>query len=258
MRLLPAVLSLTLVLAAGPGSRSVHAQEPLGAQPVDVALVLAIDSSSSVSMDEFYLQLQGYAAAFRHPDLAKAIRSGRHGALALTLFEWSGPSQQAINFEWRRLDDEASLKRLADELAQAPRLIVGGGTAIGAAIDFAVDLLARAPHEAGRLVIDISGDGASNQGRPVGASRADALVHGITVNALAILNEDPELVRYFEAAIIGGPGAFVIAAGDYSDFADAILRKLIREITTLSHALRDTDGVSKNDFVKSFESLMSD
>jgi len=203
---------------------------------VDLQLVLAIDSSSSVSMDEYYLQLEGYAAAFRHPELLKAIASGPRKAIAVTLFEWSGPGRQVVNFPWRRLSEAGDLDSFAAELALAPRLVLGGETAIGDAIDFALDLFARSEFEGSRRVIDVSGDGVSNRGRPVTAARDDALFQGAVINGLAVLNEEPEVEGFYRNFVIGGPGAFVIAARDYSDFADAILRKLIREITTIAAA----------------------
>ncbi|MBI3453609.1 MAG: DUF1194 domain-containing protein, partial [Rhodospirillales bacterium] len=177
-----------------------------------------------------------YAAAFRHPDLARAVASGGHKAIAVALFEWSGPRQQHLNLPWRRLSDAAALEAFAAELQIAPRLVIGGETAIGDAIDFAADLLTRSPYAGGRKVIDVSGDGASNSGRDVRAARADALFLGIAINGLAILNEEPDLDIYYRGAVVGGPGAFVIAAKDYSDFADAILKKLVREITTIAWA----------------------
>lgn len=210
---------------------AVFAGRAAGAEaPVDLQLVLAIDSSSSVSIDEYYLQLEGYAAAFRHPDLLKAIRSGSSQAIAVMLFEWSGESQQTINFEWRRLADEASLETFASELQNAPRLITGGQTAIGEAIDFGTRRFADCPFDGTRHVIDISGDGANNRGRRVTMARDDAVLQGITINGLAVLHEEPELDVYYQRFVIGGVGAFVIAAHDYTDFADAILKKLVHEI----------------------------
>jgi len=202
-------------------------------EPVDVQLVLAVDSSSSVDMDEYYLQLEGYAGAFRHPDLVRAVQSGPHKAIAVTLFEWSGPDQQVVNLPWRILRDEESLNAFADELAAAPRLVVGGETAIGAAIDFAIGLFATSGAIDGRRVIDISGDGISNRGRDVTAARNDAVFLGITVNGMAILNEEPALAAYYQAFVIGGTGAFVMSARDYVDFKDVIVKKLVREITTI-------------------------
>lgn len=206
------------------------------AEAVDLRLVLAIDSSSSVSMDEYYLQLEGYAAAFRHPDLLKAIASGAHKAIAVTLFEWSGAGQQTVNFAWRRLGEAESVEAFAAELGTAPRLIVGGETAIGEAIDFALGLFDEGAFEGGRRVVDVSGDGVSNRGRPPNAARDDAVFQGVTINGLAVLNEEPAVEAHYQRFVIGGTGAFVVAARDYTDFADVILKKLIREITTVASA----------------------
>lgn len=209
---------------------------PAAADDVDLQLVLAIDSSSSVSMDEYYLQLEGYAAAFRHPELLKAIRSGPRQAIAVALFEWSSGGQQRMNFPWRRLDDASSLEAFAAELAVAPRLVLGGETAIGDAIDYGLDLLDAAEFRGLRRVIDVSGDGVSNRGRAAEAARDDAVFRGVTVNGLAVLNEEPAVDTFYAAAVIGGPGAFVLTARDYTDFADAIVKKLVREITPIAQA----------------------
>ncbi len=229
MRLLFAALLCLSIAPLAPA----RAQE---APRVDVQLVLAIDSSSSVTMDEFYTQLEGYSAAFRHPDLLKAIQSGPERAVAVSLFEWSSGGQQTVNFPWRVLQSEADLHAFADELAVAPRLVIGGETAVGDAIDFAVQLFKVDSATGGRLVIDISGDGVSNRGRDASAARDDALFQGITINAVAILNEEPNLDTYYKAFVIGGTGSFALAARDYSDFQDVIVKKLIREITTIAAA----------------------
>ena len=222
-----ASLILAIALAAPVAAR---------AEPVDLQLVLAIDSSSSVTIDEYYLQLQGYAAAFRHPDLLKAIRSGPRQSIAVTLFEWSNAGVHQIDFEWRRLADEASLEHFAGELEVAPRLVIGGETAIGDAIDFAMTQFNTGGFEGGRRVIDVSGDGANNNGRPAAAARDDAVFQGVTINGLAVLHEEPHLDAFYRANVAGGPGAFVISAHDYQDFADAILKKLVHEIQNVAQA----------------------
>jgi hypothetical protein len=211
------------------------AATPARAEPVDVQLVLAIDSSSSVTIDEYYLQLQGYAAAFRHPDLLAALRSGPRKSIAVMLFEWSNAGLHQIDFEWRRLADEADLEKFAAELDIAPRLVIGGETAIGDAIDFAMTQFDTG-FDGGRRVIDVSGDGANNSGRPAAAARDDAVFRGATINGLAVLHEEPELDAFYRANVIGGPGAFVISAHDYEDFADAILKKLVHEIQNVAQA----------------------
>ena len=226
----PAFLAAALVTAAIPVARAVDVR------PVDVQLVLAVDSSSSVDMDEYYLQLEGYARAFTNPELWDAIRGGTHGAIAGTLFEWAGPRRQEINFPWRVLDSAAALVAFAEELAVAPRLVIGGETALGDALAYGVALAETAPGGPARRVIDVSGDGQSNRGRPVAGARAEALARGIMVNGLAVANEEPDLEDYYRLNVIGGAGAFVLAARDYADFADVILRKLVREVRNLAAA----------------------
>ncbi len=197
---------------------------------VDTAIVLAVDSSSSVDMAEFYLQMEGYAAALRHPSVAEAIGTGRLGAVAIHFFEFANAKTHLVNLDWRRLAAREDLETLAKEMETAPRLVVGGTTAIGDAIDFAHDALDACPFPAARRVIDVSGDGASNAGRDVRHARADALATGISINGLPILNEEPDLEAFYRAFVIGGPGAFCIPATDYRDFREAIRDKLIREI----------------------------
>jgi len=215
-------LASAAALAAGPAR---------AAEAVDVALVLAVDSSTSVSMDEFYLQMEGYAAAMRHPALAEEIGAGRIGAVGVLFFEFADAKTHVVNLPWRRLSRSEDLEAYAKELEMAPRLVVGGTTAIGDAIDFGHAALDDCPYAAGRRVIDVSGDGASNAGRAVGAARADAVGLGITINGLAILNEEPDLDAYFRASVIGGTGAFCVPARDYRDFREAIRDKLVREIS---------------------------
>ncbi|MBI1244402.1 MAG: DUF1194 domain-containing protein [Alphaproteobacteria bacterium] len=202
--------------------------------PVDAAIVLAVDSSSSVDMDEFYLQMEGYAAAMRHPALGEAIAAGRIGAVALHFFEFADAKTRVVNLEWRRLAGANDLEAYARELETAPRLIVGGTTAIGDAIDFAQSALEACPFPAVREVIDVSGDGASNAGRALADARADALATGITINGLPILNEEAGLEAFYRTQVIGGPGAFCIPARDYRDFREAIRDKLVREISLVA------------------------
>lgn len=205
-------------------------------RPVDVALVLAIDSSSSVTMDDFYLQLEGYAAAFADPQLWHAISAGAEGAIAVALFEWSGSAQQVLNFDWRILDSEDALRRFAEELALAPRLVLGGETALGDALLYAATLLSGAPAQARRQVIDVSGDGAANRGTAPAAARARIVARDITINGLAIVSQEPDLEDYYAREVIGGAGSFVLSALDYEDFRGVIRRKLLRELGPVAAA----------------------
>jgi hypothetical protein len=204
--------------AAGPSDR------------VDVNLVLAVDSSSSVDGEEFALQMEGIAHAFRDPTLIAAITGGTHHAIAVTLVEWSNATWQRENIGWTMISDDASAQAFADQVAAAPRLLYGGATSISGALRFALGRLAAAASPAERAVIDVSGDGASNQGEPVEEARQAVLAAGVTINGLAIVNEEPDLETYYRSQVIGGPGAFALAANDYEDFSRAILRKLLNEI----------------------------
>jgi hypothetical protein len=197
---------------------------------VDLLLVLAVDASWSVDAPRFELQRQGYADAFRHPRVAAAIGSGRHRAIAVTMFQWTGPQMQSLAVPWTALDRPAAIERFADAIESAPRQLFSGGTSISGAIDAGVRLLAAAPFRGERRVIDVSGDGANNRGRPAPAARDEAVARGIVVNGLPILDLEADLATHYRDHVIGGPGAFAIPAEDWRSFAAAILNKLVREI----------------------------
>jgi hypothetical protein len=199
-------------------------------QAVDLLLVLAVDASGSVDNDRFALQLQGYADAFRSPSVLTAIQGGALGAISVTMVQWTGPGQHASTVGWTVVRDAASAAALAQAIGASPRLLYGGGTSISGAIAHGMTLF---PAETGdaRRVIDISGDGRNNRGPDVAPARAAALAAGITINGLPILTLEPDLEDYYRDEVIGGPGAFVVAAADYNAFAAAILRKLISEIS---------------------------
>ena len=203
---------------------------PAQAQKVDLQLVLAVDASGSVSADRFELQKQGYVAAFRHPRVQAVITSGAARAVAVTMVQWTGPWMQVDAVPWTRIGDAASAEGFAAAIEAAPRRLFGGGTSISGMIDYAVTLFPRSPFTAERRIVDVSGDGINNRGRPVTNARDDAVAAGMSINGLPILAIDPTLDRYYEANVIGGPGSFVIAATSYETFAAAILQKLITEI----------------------------
>jgi len=216
-----AVLGLLLVPSA--------AQRGSG-EPVDLALVLAVDASGSVDQTRFELQRQGYVAAFRHPRVVGAITSGPRASIAVVMMQWTGPALQVIAVPWTRISDAASANAFADRVAAAPRALFGGGTSISGAIDASMGLLFDNPYQAARRVIDVSGDGANNRGRAAHAARDEAVARGVGINGLPILALEPDLDRYYEQNVIGGPGAFVITAKDFESFGEAILKKLIAEI----------------------------
>ena len=221
----------TLILS---GAALLLAPRPApAADDVDVLLVLAVDASGSVNDERFSLQNQGYAAAFRNPRLLRAIQGGAAGAIAVSMTQWTGPTLQIHVIPWTRIFDAATAQKFADAIAATPRQLFSGGTSVSGAIDHAVGLLEKSPFPAQRRVIDISGDGANNRGRPAAPARDAAVAAGISINGLPILGLEPALDEYYRDNVIGGPGAFVIAAQTYEDFGDAILRKLIREIAAL-------------------------
>ena len=205
---------------------------PAAAQTaVDLQLVLAVDASGSVSEERFELQKRGYVAAFRSPQLVRAIGSGPARAIAVTVVQWTGPTLQVQVVPWMIVNDEASMGRLAVAIAAAPRQLFGGGTSISGAIDHALTLFGAGPFRGGRRVIDISGDGRNNRGRSAAEARDDAVRAGASINGLPILAIEPDLEEFYRDNVIGGPGAFVIAAASFASFADAILKKLIIEIS---------------------------
>jgi hypothetical protein len=219
---------------------------PFGAtaQPVavDLELVLAVDVSLSVDEEEAALQRKGYVEAFGAPEIIAAIRAGTLGRIAVTYFEWAGIDWHIPIQGWTVIETEADARAFADRLAAAP-IHSGPWTSISSAIDHAVRLFDGNGIEGTRRVIDISGDGENNIGRPVTEARDDAVARGIAINGLAIINDRktlsyppmPNLDLYYRHCVIGGPGAFVIVAGDFAAFAQAIRRKLVLEIAGLPH-----------------------
>lgn len=198
--------------------------------PVDLQLVLAIDVSSSVDYREFNLEVEGYIQAFRHPDVLRAIQAGPHGRIAVTLMQWAGRYQQRVAVDWTVVGNAAEAERMAGEIVEMPRLFEGA-TALGEAVLYAVELFDKAPGPAPRRAIDVSGDGMSNEGRIASFGRDSAARRGITINGLAIVNEEKDLEEFYRQFLITGPAAFVMVARSFESFADAIVRKLIREIT---------------------------
>jgi hypothetical protein len=204
---------------------------PAAAQTaVDLQLVLAVDASGSVDQYRFELQKRGYVAAFRHARVLQAIRSGPSQAIAVTMVQWTGPMMQVQVAGWTLIGDEETAGAFAAAIERAPRQLFGGGTSISGAIDHATTMFPKSPYRGTRRVIDISGDGSNNRGRSVTQARDEAVAAGIGINGLPILALEPDLDRYYYDSVIGGPGAFVVAAQSFETFADAILKKLITEI----------------------------
>jgi hypothetical protein len=213
----------------------VAAQFPAAAQTqVDLQLVLAVDASGSVSEARFELQKRGYVAAFRNPRLLRAVQSGATQSIAVTMMQWTGPALQVHVVPWMIVRDEASMLRVADAIDAAPRRLFGGGTSISGAIDYGRTLFPVSGVTSPRRVIDVSGDGSNNRGRPAAEARDDAVADGIGINGLPILALEPWLDQYYVSDVIGGPGAFVVPAQSYETFAEAVLKKLVTEIAAFN------------------------
>jgi Protein of unknown function (DUF1194) len=211
------------------------------AEKVDLLLVLAADVSRSVDSSKFQLQRDGYAAAISDPRVLDAIRSGRTGRIAVSFVEWSGAGSQRVVIDWTSIGNAEDAKGFGDRLLEVPRSFADR-TSISAAIEFSMGRLAKAPFDCERRTIDISGDGTNNAGRDVTLARDEALAQGVTINGLVILSETPlvwnpdhtnpagGLDNYYRSHVVGGTGAFVIVAENFSSFGQAIIKKLIAEI----------------------------
>ena len=225
---------------------------PAKAIEVDLELVLALDVSRSMDNEELELQRQGYAAAFVHPAVINALRSGPLGRIAISVFEWAGEGYQQIIVPWTIVSDEDSAENVAAMILASPKFAYNF-TSISGAIDFGRALFRNNAIEGTRRVMDISGDGVNNNGRPVFIARDDAVAEGITINGLVIMNDRPPfggggggfgfgfgqqpLDVHYRENVIGGPGAFLMIAEDFSTFAFAIRNKLMREIAGLGGPL---------------------
>jgi uncharacterized protein DUF1194 len=220
------------------------ASAAVAAEPVDLLLVLSSDVSRSVDHPKFLLQREGYASAVSNTQVLDAIKSGPHGKIALCFVEWSGYGAQKLVIDWTVIDGAASARKFGDQLVELPRSFADR-TSISGGIDFSVAQLAKAPFDAPRRTIDVSGDGTNNAGREVRLARDEAVAKGIVINGLVILSErqmpwnaehtNPPggLENYYRENVMGGPGAFVMVAENFQSFGRAIVRKMIAEIATL-------------------------
>jgi hypothetical protein len=225
-RLLSVLCALLFCLSA-----TAHAQT--GTPPTtDLVLVLMVDTSGSVNQRRFELQRRGYADAFRSKQVLNAIRGGSTGSIAVIVVQWTGPSMQWQAVPWTLINDEASANAFADAIEAAPRRLFGGGTSISGAIDHAMLILANAPYQGLKRVIDISGDGSNNGGRYVRNARDDAVRAGVTINGLPIVALEYDLDKYYTDNVIGGLGSFIVPVDSYENFAPAVARKLVLEIAS--------------------------
>jgi hypothetical protein len=221
----------------------------VAAEPVDLLLVLAADVSRSVDAQKFQLQRDGYAAALADPRVLEMIQSGPNHRIAVCLVEWSGMMSQKVVIDWTLIDGPKAAQQFGDRLLETPRSFADR-TSISGGITFAMAQFARAPFEARRHTIDVSGDGTNNSGADVQQARDQAVAAGITINGLAILSEHPlprnpehtnppgGLAHYYRENVMGGPGAFVMEAKDFNSFGQALISKLIAEVASVPHAAR--------------------
>ncbi|MCG8508316.1 MAG: DUF1194 domain-containing protein [Rhodospirillales bacterium] len=236
---------------------------PAAAQVVDLELVLAVDTSSSVSAEEFDLQMHGLANAFRHPDVLAAIEAAGDLGVAVALIQWSDTRKQFTAVDWSLLRGAAASEAFAQEIDRTPRILVGGGTAIGGALNFSLTAILNNAYEGRRKVIDISGDGPQINGRPLPIIRAAALNAGITINALVVnrpggVRPGPDggpLTDHYSRDVIGGFGAFMMTVEGRERMAGAVRRKMVLEIADsrptgcigAQTALVPPEGVSETD-----------
>jgi hypothetical protein len=208
--------------------------------PVDLQLVLAVDVSRSIDEVEAELQRRGYTEALTNQTVIDAILSGEHRRIALCYTEWAGTHYQVVVIDWTLIDSANAARRFSEKLAEAPRTSQSW-TAVGAALAFAAQRFDNSGYESKRRVIDISGDGRTNDGPPAEMVRDKLVAQGIVINGLPVMMNrtnfgrppDAGLDKYYEENVIGGPGAFMIAAANFDDFGRAVRSKLIREISGL-------------------------
>jgi hypothetical protein len=211
---------------------------------VDLELVIAVDVSLSMDLDEQRLQRDGYVAAFRDPEVHKAIASGAFGRIAVVYLEWAGPPSQHVVLPWTVIDAPEAARAVADRLESTP-ISRARMTSISAALDFSGDLFATSGVRGIRRVVDISGDGPNNAGRPVTTARDELLAKGIVVNGLPIMLklasgyfDIADLDRYYTDCVIGGAGSFMIPIKDRREFLTATRRKLLLEISAAEPTAR--------------------
>ncbi len=225
---------------AAPGPRNQPAPqlaEKEATASVDVELILAVDVSYSMDMDELAIQREGYAQAIVSKEFLQALKTGPNGKIAVTYFEWAASSDQKIIIPWRIIDGPETADAVANEIMKTP-IRRATRTSIAGAINFAMPLFDENPHRGLRRVIDISGDGPNNNGPAVTIARDAALDKGIVINGLPIMVKEPSystmdidnLDYYYEDCVIGGPGSFVVTIKDRDKFKEAIRTKLLLEV----------------------------
>lgn len=207
------------------------------AEPVDVELILAVDVSLSMSPAELEIQRRGYASALVHDGVIRAIADGAYGRIAVTYVEWAGQGTQHVVVPWTVISGREEAEAFASKLSASPPNSARR-TSISSALLFAADLFAESGFRGMKRVVDVSGDGANNQGPPVDEVRDGLAAQGVTINGLPLMTRGgsasvfdiENLDVYYTNCVIGGPGAFMIPVNDWSQFPEAIRRKLVLEL----------------------------
>src|SRR5690242_4956607 len=237
------------VAAPGPNGPRLAEKEAT----VDVELVLAVDVSYSMDMDELAIQREGYAQAIQSKEFLQALKAGPNGKIAVTYFEWAASTDQKIIIPWRLIDGPETADAVAAEIMKTP-IRRASRTSISGAINFAMPLFEENNYRGLRRVIDISGDGPNNNGPAVTGARDAALEKGIIINGLPIMVKEPSystmdidnLDYYYEDCVIGGPGSFVVTIKDRDKFKEAIRTKLLMEVAGRTPERQVVPAASQN------------
>ncbi|MEL7000685.1 MAG: DUF1194 domain-containing protein [Pseudomonadota bacterium] len=218
MRWLAALATVLVTLMAAPGARACALE-----------LILAVDVSGSIDEREFTLQMEGTASAFEHPSMITAIEA-QEGGVQIILTQWSGRTRQRIVTDWHLIKDAGSMSDFANAIRRGGRLWRNYSTAVGEALEHALRVGGTVPQDCERRVVDVSGDGISNEGRAPRAMADELARQGYTVNGLVIRGDSPDPVEFYRRNVIAGPRSFIEIANGFEDYPNAILRKLLREI----------------------------
>lgn len=229
-----------LLLAASAASAAAPAAPTAPMERVDLELVIATDTSPSIDTAEARLQRQGIATAFRSPEIVRAIQAGSLGKIGVAYIDWSSAPFNRLVLDWHVIKDKASADELAANLMKVP-LTYGNGTSISGAMQIAARMIETNRLEGTRRTIDISGDGPNNRGIDVIDARDDIVARGITINGLPIITGEYgvgdwgkyylEIDQYYLNCVIGGQGSFSLPSKGFQDFANAVRRKLVMEIS---------------------------
>ncbi|MBW6422424.1 DUF1194 domain-containing protein [Rhizobium sp. XQZ8] len=227
-------LAMLMSLSSATALPTVMAQGKGG--EVDVELVLAVDTSRSMDYEEVRVQREGYVEALKHKEFIDAVRTGLTGRIAISYFEWAGEVVPGSVIDWQIIANEQDARAFADRLEARP-INTQRRTSISAAIAQGATMIVANSYRGMRQVIDVSGDGPNNSGNPVVPARDKAVEAGIVINGLALMlrpsGAPGGLDKYYGDCVIGGPGSFVLPVHDIDDFAIAVRRKLVMEISGL-------------------------